>query len=273
MRIVRTIAEMASLGGGDLGFVPTMGAFHEGHLMLMREARKQNPRVCVSLFVNPLQFGPNEDFDRYPRDEERDFSLASGEGIDYLFAPGKDELYSNEMTRIHVPNLGDRWEGRSRPGHFDGVATIVAKLFNIVLPRNAYFGWKDLQQCLVVSRLVTDLALPVRLNFLETVREQDGLAMSSRNRYLSSKERGIAPLLRRTLESIAASIRLEGSSPEQLIADGRDRLEKSGFEVEYLELVSLSDLQIVRQTSDAALIIAAKLGTTRLIDNLRLEAT
>lgn len=261
---------MRSLGGGDLGFVPTMGAFHEGHLSLMREARQHHKTVCVSLFVNPLQFGPNEDLEKYPRNEARDFELANSVGVDIVFAPSREEIYPRQSTMIHVAGLSDLWEGQVRPGHFDGVATVVAKLFNIVRPDIAYFGWKDLQQCLVINRMTEDLNQGVKLKFLDTVREPDGLAMSSRNAYLTPELRAKAPLLQRALGNLVGSFSNNAGDIDAQLENGRELLSSSGFLVDYLELVSLSDLRPVRKLDDAALIVAAKLGSTRLIDNVRL---
>lgn len=262
---------MRALGGGDLGFVPTMGAFHEGHLSLMRRARQNHQQVCVSLFVNPLQFGRGEDLGKYPRDESRDFHLAEGEGVDFMFAPTSSEIYPRESTTVHVPEITQSWEGKSRPGHFDGVATVVAKLFNIVRPRVAYFGWKDLQQCLVVRRMVEDLDIPLHLDFVDTIREPDGLAMSSRNQYLTEAERNRAPMLHRCLTALSDSISKGSSDIDQLLSDAKAELAGAGFDVDYLEMVSLVNLTPTRVAKDAAIIAAAKLGTTRLIDNLRIN--
>lgn len=260
---------MAAARMPDTAFVPTMGAFHEGHLHLMREAKKDGRPVCVSLFVNPLQFGPAEDLSRYPRNEQRDFDLAEQQGVDVIFAPVPAELTDHQNVSIHVKGLTERWEGAARPGHFDGVATIVAKLFNIVLPNVAYFGWKDLQQCLVIRQMVDDLNMPVRLEFLDTVRESDGLAMSSRNAYLSPEEREVAPRLYQTLQTASREIHADADI-DGVLHSSRQSLAQSGFVVDYFELVSLRNLEPIRARSDCALIVAAKLGTTRLIDNLRL---
>ncbi len=256
---------MQQLAGGDLGFVPTMGAFHEGHMQLMREAREHHSVAAVSLFVNPLQFGPNEDLANYPRDEARDFRLADEAGIDIMFAPTVDEIYPHAGTTIKVPDLTTRWEAEIRPGHYDGVATVVAKLFNIVRPRTAYFGWKDLQQCLVIKRMVEDLNMPVMLGFVDTVREDDGLAMSSRNAYLSPEERCKAPQLSRTISRVASE---KGSA--QALAEARKSLEGDGFLVDYLAAVNAGTLQPLNpQDREGAIIVAARLGKTRLIDNMR----
>lgn len=261
---------MESLGAKALGFVPTMGAFHEGHLSLMREARKNHALVCVSLFVNPLQFGANEDFGRYPRNEDRDFSMAKEAGVDIMFAPSTEQIYPRKTTTIHVAGLSELWEGKTRPGHFDGVATVVAKLFNIVRPHSAYFGYKDLQQCFTIRRMVEDLNMPVQLHFIETVREPDGLAFSSRNVYLTADQRRAAPMLYKTLVSVAKSIEHREDAPGRLVKGGKSRLEDHGFDVDYLELVSTDDFQRTEVVTHSALIVAARLGTTRLIDNLRL---
>jgi pantoate--beta-alanine ligase len=261
---------MAALGGGDLGFVPTMGAFHQGHLHLMSEARKRHSSLCISIFVNPLQFGQGEDYEKYPRDEERDFALAEQHGVDYIFAPPASEIYPRVSTLVHVPEITELWEGLSRPGHFDGVATIVAKLFLITDPAVAYFGWKDLQQCLVIRRMVEDLNFRTQLEFLDTVREEDGLAMSSRNAYLSGEERLVARKLHTTLTDLSNSASASLATIEEEIRQAKIRLQESGFTVDYLELVSLEDLRPLRNPGPAAFIVAAKLGRTRLIDNVRL---
>lgn len=263
---------MQALRGGDLGFVPTMGAFHEGHLSLMRAARAAHERVCVSLFVNPLQFGVGEDFSRYPKTEMRDFELAESLGIDVMFAPRAAAMFSGDATRVHVPGVTTRWEGAFRPGHFDGVATVVAKLFGLVDPDTAYFGWKDLQQCLVIRRMVADLSFAVRLEFRETIREVDGLAKSSRNAYLSPEERTRAPELYSTLRGLEDA--LAGSAArlgevESLLDQAKRRLAGFGFEIDYLELVDQEEMEPLRTSGAAALIVAARLGTTRLIDNIR----
>lgn len=273
MRVLRTRSEFQEHAGGDLGFVPTMGAFHEGHLSLMREAMKSHERTCVSLFVNPLQFGQGEDFSRYPRDEERDFRLAREVGVDLMFAPDVNEIYPRNSTTIHVPEITDLWEGASRPGHFDGVATVVSKLLNIVQPRTAYFGWKDLQQCLVIQRMVEDLNTGIHLSFQETVREPDGLALSSRNAYLDPERRATAPKLYETLVHLSqiAGEGLSADSIEQKLDEAREKLTGFGFDVIYLELVSALTLTPLREGGSAAVIAAARLGSTRLIDNVRFD--
>jgi len=272
LRIARTAAELDLDLTRPIGFVPTMGAFHEGHLQLMRRAREECEQVVVSLFVNPLQFGPKEDFARYPRDEARDAEMAESVGADVLFAPGLEEVYPNKVTTIvHVPEVTDLWEGAQRPGHFDGVATVVAKLFNLVRPHIAFFGRKDLQQCTVVQRMVDDLNMPIRLSIEPTVREADGLAMSSRNRYLSPEHRAIAPQIHLQMSQSKQNI-LRGDSPVKECEEARNRLNAAGFSVDYFAYVdSRSMLPLESYSQGANLICAARLGTTRLIDNILVE--
>ncbi|RYG28225.1 pantoate--beta-alanine ligase [bacterium] len=269
MRIARTITEVERWPEGH-GFVPTMGALHAGHRKLLEVAREECARVTLSIFVNPLQFGLDEDLSRYPRPIEADLAIAEAVGIDQVFLPGVEEMYPSSPTKIHVPAITDLWEGASRPGHFDGVATVVAKLFGIVGAQTAYFGRKDLQQCLVVRKMVRDLSLPISLVLVPTVREEDGLARSSRNVYLSPEERAVAPEIYATLTEIAARIRETGSN-DALVA-GEKRLADAGFEVDYLGYVDTRTLlPIPEYKPDSALIVAAKLGRTRLIDNIVLE--
>lgn len=275
MKIVRTLAEWENPAGARVGFVPTMGALHEGHLALMRKAREENDYVAVSIFVNPTQFGKNEDFTKYPRNLDRDAEMAASVGVDAIFAPEAGDMYPGLPTLIQVPGITELWEGASRPGHFDGVATVVLKLFNIVRADTAYFGQKDLQQCLVVRRMVRDLNVPIALRFLPTIREEDGLAMSSRNAYLSAEERSIAPLLHQVLQRAEASL-VGISSEKEKIAEtlsvGESSLRAAGFEVDYLALVDLDDMKpTVAPHLPSALVVAAKLGRTRLIDNVILH--
>jgi pantoate--beta-alanine ligase len=268
LRIARTIAELALDYSQRIGFVPTMGAFHEGHLVLMREAKAHNDVVVASLFVNPTQFAGGEDFDTYPRDESRDFGLAESVGVDVMFAPGVDEIYPRNTTTVVPRGAAIKWEGERRPGHFEGVATVVLKLFNIVRPNTAYFGLKDFQQCAVLRQMVADLNIPVHLEFLETVREADGLAMSSRNVYLSAEERKVAPLLYRELESVGDAAR-RGDSIEEALAFSCERLVAAGFRIDYLEVVDANSLEPTRRFSAPARVVGAVwLGRTRLIDNL-----
>ena len=248
-----------------------MGALHEGHLELVRRAKRHGGTTIVSVFVNPTQFGPSEDFARYPRDLNRDAALAESAGADVVYAPSVETMYPRgPITRVVVPKVTDRYEGAIRPGHFEGVATVVLKLFNQVRPDIALFGRKDLQQCAVVRRMVEDLDLGVSLEFVPTFREPDGLAMSSRNAYLSADERMLAPRLHETLERLA--LNLEEENVEERLDVERRNLESSGFKVDYLDLVSLRTFEAMRAFGpERALIVAARLGRTRLIDNLELR--
>ena len=242
MRIVRSAADLPR--GGEIGLVPTMGAFHEGHLALFRAARDENEIVVASLFVNPAQFGEGEDLERYPRDEERDARLAEEAGVDVLYVPAADEIYPPGFeTWVEVERLGSILEGEHRPGHFRGVATVCLKLFNLVRPRRAYFGQKDAQQVAIVRRMVRDLAVPVEIRIVPTARDEDGLALSSRNAYLSPEERERALALPRALAA-------------------RDRTLLNGLEVDYFEEADFEP---------RVLAAAVRVGNTRLIDNVVLE--
>lgn len=254
-----------------LAFVATMGALHEGHLELVRQARKRGETVVVSVFVNPTQFGPNEDFSRYPRNLERDTELAASAGADFVYAPSVDTMYPRgTMTKVVVPEVTDLYEGAARPGHFDGVSTVVLKLFNQVRPDVALFGRKDLQQCAVIRRMVEDLNLQIDLEFVPTYRESDGLAMSSRNVYLSSEERATAPFLHATLTRLAGELKAGGDS-KTLLSQARVALVEKGFDADYLDLISSRRFQPLSSVEDdAALVVAARLGKTRLIDNVEL---
>jgi pantoate--beta-alanine ligase len=262
MKVVRTIAEIRQVtlshkvGQDRIGLVPTMGAFHEGHLSLFRAARDECDVVVVSLFVNPAQFGANEDFDRYPRDEARDARLAEEAGVDFLFVPDERELYpAGFSTWVDVGETGA--EGEARPGHFRGVATVCLKLFNIVRPQVAYFGQKDAQQAALLRRMIRDLDLELELRVLPTVRDDDGLALSSRNAYLSSEERECALALPKALDA-GRSAHARGSDP---LAAARVAL--NGLEPEYVEVIDLDGVTV--------LAAAARVGSTRLIDNVILE--
>jgi len=283
MRIIRTIAEVreavreARIQGNSVGLVPTMGAFHAGHRALMHEARRSTDLVVVSLFVNPTQFGPNEDLSRYPRDEARDAALAEGAGVDILFAPAPAEIYPDGFaTTIHIAGITDVLDGASRGAHhFDGVATVVAKLFGIVAPDIAFFGQKDAQQVLVVRRLVRDLDIDVRIQAVPTVREPDGLAMSSRNVYLDPAARRQAAALNRALEAAAVAVE-QGERDAAVVVDvARRVLDDAGILPEYLELRTADDLSpVTTLTGDTLLAVAAHVGAARLIDNhlLRVSA-
>jgi pantoate--beta-alanine ligase len=271
LRIIRKVSELDLDRSKSIGFVPTMGAFHEGHLELMREAKRENDLCVVSLFVNPTQFGPGEDYGKYPRQESTDFEMARSAGADVMFAPEVSEIYGEKTTTIRVANVTDRWEGEKRPGHFEGVATVVAILFNIVEPTRAYFGLKDFQQCAVIRRIVEDLRYGIELRFVETVREEDGLAMSSRNAYLSPEERKKAPGLYRALQNAAQELRQstkDASTTEGILARHREELRASGFSVDYFALVDGATLEPLEYAQEGGrMIAAAHLNATRLIDN------
>lgn len=282
MRIVRTVAEVravvrdARAGGATVGLVPTMGALHDGHLSLIRRARVDNDLVVVSLFVNPTQFGVNEDLGSYPRDEARDAELAADAGADVLFAPSVDEVYPDGFaTSIHVSGVTEVLDGAHRgPGHFDGVATVVTKLFQMVAPDTAYFGQKDAQQVLVIRRLVRDLDIPVRIVACPIVREPDGLAMSSRNIYLDTASRQRATALNRALDAAESAVAQGQTSAAAVIGTARSVLADAGIDPEYLELRSPEDLrELDHVDGEALLAVAARFGAARLIDNRILEAT
>lgn len=258
--------------GERVGFVPTMGNLHVGHLSLVALARANAGRVVASVFVNPTQFGPNEDFARYPRTLEADATQLADAGCDLLFAPSVQEMYplgTDGHVRIEVPSLDGTLDGEFRPGHFSGVATVVAKLFGFVQPDVAVFGQKDFQQLLVVRRLVADLALPVAIVAGPTQREADGLALSSRNQYLSPEERARAPLISATLRDAAGRVR-RGDAIADVEAEGRARLEAAGFRVDYVAIRTDDDLRVPERGRRTGLVAlaAARLGATRLIDNL-----
>ena len=267
---VRAAVSQARRAGASVGLVPTMGAFHEGHLSLMRRAREQCDRVIVSLFVNPAQFNERADLDRYPRDERRDAALAAEAGVDLLFAPPAEQIYPPGFTTtVSVAGVTESLEGAARGrGHFDGVATVVAKLFNIVSPDVAYFGQKDAQQVAVIRQLVRDLDMPVRIEACPTVREPDGLAMSSRNVLLSGTQRERATALHRALAAARESVTTGERDAAAVRATAVAALTSSGIEPEYFELVSADTLVPVRRIEGEMLaLVAARVGATRLIDN------
>jgi pantoate--beta-alanine ligase len=262
-------------GGDRIALVPTMGNLHAGHLALVREARRLADRTVVSIFVNPLQFGPKEDFGAYPRTLERDRELLEAERADLLFAPSVQVVYprgQQEQTRVEVPVLSEILCGATRPGHFVGVATVVCKLFNMAQPDVAVFGEKDFQQLLVIRRMVEDLCLPVEVRGLATVREPDGLAMSSRNRYLTPEERVRAPVLYGALCRAGDRLR-EGSAASEVERWGEEELAASGFRPDYFGVRRAQDLQpVTKEDQDLVVLAAAYLGRARLIDNLRVSA-
>jgi pantoate--beta-alanine ligase len=257
-----------------IALVPTMGALHRGHLALVEAARRHCERVVASLFVNPKQFGPREDFTAYPRDEAADLAKFREGGVNLVFAPTVEEMYpAGFVTAVRVAGIGDELEGAHRPGHFDGVATVVSKLLLQCLPDIAYFGEKDYQQLLVVRRMTRDLDIPVKIEGVATVREPDGLALSSRNVYLSPEERRNAPLLYRVLNEIATALAAEPENVAAALQNGVAELRQAGFAPDYLELRDTADLSpLSRLDRPARLLAAAHLGRTRLIDNIPVDA-
>lgn len=255
-----------------IGFVPTMGNLHEGHLNLVREARKLCDVVVVSIFVNPIQFGPNEDFDNYPRTLEHDSHLLAEVGCDIVFAPSVEQMYGNHprLTNISVGEITNDLCGLQRPGHFDGVAVVVTKLFNIVQPNYAFFGQKDFQQLAVIKQLVRDLNMPIDVIGVPITRAEDGLALSSRNGYLSEQERKTAPTIYQTLKTAEADLH-NGQALSDVLEKIRVNLTDAGFIVDYIEARSPSLQKIDQFDQDVVLFIAAKLGKTRLIDNLQVK--
>ncbi len=258
---------------GSVGVVPTMGALHEGHLTLVRRARAENDHVFVSIFVNPTQFGPNEDFTAYPRDTERDLKLLEAEGVDYVFTPGVEEMYQpGAETYVDVGSITDRLEGEHRPGHFRGVATVVLKLLNILKPTRAYFGRKDAQQLVVIRRMVRDLNLDVEIVPVETVREADGLALSSRNAYLNDSERQAALCLSSAL-TLAREMWTRGTRDADYI---RRRMldiisDEELAKPDYVSIADPNTLEELERIHGPALIsMAVRIGRTRLIDNVTL---
>jgi pantoate--beta-alanine ligase len=281
MRTVRTVAELREALGDaprPVGLVPTMGAFHEGHLSLIRAARRDNETVVVSLFVNPAQFGPAEDLSAYPRDEQRDASLAQAEGVDVLFIPRVEEVYPpDHRTYVVMDGIATILEGspdHRGPAHFRGVMTVVTKLLNMVRPDRAYFGQKDAQQVLVIRKLVRDLDMPVEIMVCPTVRDEDGLALSSRNVYLSPPERERALALSRGLRAAEDKVRAGVIDRDSVLAAARAELDAANVEPEYLELRSAEDLSPVERVNGSTLLaVAARVGNARLIDNTMLGGT
>lgn len=276
MKVIDTIAGLRAAllaprrAGRRIGLVPTMGAFHEGHLSLMRRARTDCEVVVVSLFVNPAQFNDPADLERYPSARERDEALAAEIGVDYLFAPAVEEVYPPGFaTAVSVSGVTEPLEGAHRGrSHFDGVTTVVAKLFNIVGPDVAYFGQKDAQQALVIRRMVRDLDMPVRIEVAPTVREPDGLALSSRNAHLSPADRARATALHRALRAVQEAVRVGERDPDAARAHALAVLSASQIEPDYLELVSADTLEPVHRIDGNVLaVLAARVGPTRLIDN------
>jgi pantoate--beta-alanine ligase len=268
---VTAVSKEAHRAGKRVGFIPTMGALHQGHLSLVRTARAQSDVVIASVFVNPTQFGPKEDFSKYPRDTEKDSAMLAAEKTDYLFLPAVEEMYPpGATTWVTVQGLSDKLDGRSRPGHFHGVTTVVANLFNIVQPDMAFFGQKDAAQVAIVKKMVRDLNFDVRIVVCPIIRETDGLAMSSRNAYLNPEQRKQALVLYRSLMRVQTlADQGESSSARLKVAGEQVMAEEPAVKPDYFEIVSRDTLESVADISSGALVaVAAYVGTTRLIDNI-----
>ncbi len=279
MKIITTIAELQQIiheekqNGKSVGYVPTMGFLHEGHVSLMQRARKENDLVVLSIFVNPLQFGPNEDFDSYPRDIERDENMAKNIGVDYLFYPNVEEMYhGTPSVTVHVQSRTDCLCGKKRPGHFDGVATVLTKFFNIIQPNKAYFGLKDAQQVAVVEGLIQDFNFPVELVPVEIVREEDGLAKSSRNVFLSAEERQEAKELYQSLLKAQDAIAAGERNPDTIVKLVSDHISAHTHGlIDYVEVYQYPELQWVTTLSGQIIVaVAVKFTKARLIDNITL---
>jgi pantoate--beta-alanine ligase len=280
MQIISTIKDMQALSGvlkaenKSIGFVPTMGALHEGHLSLVRRSKAENDATVVSIFVNPAQFGPNEDFLKYPREVEKDVEKLSTEEVDTLFIPDEREMYPDGFsTSINIGKIGEILCGASRPGHFNSVATVVAKLFNIVTPDRSYFGQKDFQQTVVINKLVRDLNFGIDIVVCPTVRETDGLAMSSRNRYLNSDERKAAAILFKSLKFGEELILSNGIVNSVLIKEEMRKLihSESLAAIDYVEIVTANLGEVEKIKLPVAICLAVKIGKSRLIDNILVE--
>ena len=280
MKLVRSISEMNALSraarsrGAHLGLVPTMGALHEGHLSLVRAARERSDLVAASIFVNPTQFGPNEDFAKYPRALESDCALLEREGVELVFAPSVEEMYpQGAVTWVVVGGLSERLCGKSRPGHFRGVTTVVAKLFHIVEPDRAFFGQKDAAQVAIIQRMVRDLNMPVTIEVCPIVREPDGLAISSRNTYLSARERKSALVLHRSLMRVQKLFESGKRDPASLVAAAEPVfVSEPAVRLDYIEIVNPETLEPETAVTKRTLVaVAAFVGQTRLIDNILLE--
>ena len=255
-----------------IGFVPTMGNLHQGHLNLVREARKLCDVVVVSIFVNPIQFGPNEDYDNYPRTLDQDSQLLAEEGCDIIFAPSVEQMYGTQsrLTNISVSGITNDLCGAQRPGHFDGVAVVVTKLFNIVQPNFAFFGQKDFQQLAVIRTMVRDLNMPLEIIGVPIARAEDGLALSSRNGYLTAEQRKTAPAIYRALKTAETNLK-QGRSLQSVLDEIKSALVQVGFEIDYVEARTPLLEPLTQFDQDVVLFVAAKLGKTRLIDNLQVS--
>lgn len=278
MQTVKTVSELRSVVKNwrqqdlKIAFVPTMGNLHEGHLQLVKKARELADKVVVSIFVNPMQFGVGEDFETYPRTEEADSQKLVETATDCLFLPAVIEVYPGDIknqTRVEVPGISDILCGASRPDHFVGVTTVVSKLFNMVQPDLAVFGQKDFQQLMIIRRMAHDLSMPIEIVGVPTQREQDGLAMSSRNGYLDEQQRSLAPKLYETIKSIGQKIRSDNKDFSSLQEQAASTLNESGFRTDYFEIRNKDTLSPADETDESVVILAAAfLGNTRLIDNL-----
>ncbi len=271
IRALRVLVKTARMRGCKVGFVPTMGFLHQGHASLMRQSKKENDVTVLSIFVNPMQFGPKEDLKNYPRDIKKDEKLAKKENVDIIFYPSVDEIYpTGFLTNVEVADLSDRLCGASRPGHFKGVTTVVLKLINIVSPDVMYLGQKDAQQAFIIRRMVEDLNVPVDIKVMPTVREKDGLAMSSRNSYLSEEERKQAPVIFNALNVAKKKIQAGERRAVKIIGVIRSLIEtQSSGVIDYIQCVNTQDLLPVSRISGEVLIaLAVKFGRARLIDNV-----
>jgi pantoate--beta-alanine ligase len=280
---VETVATIAAVrervrawrkAGHRVAFVPTMGNLHAGHVSLIEAARRHGDRFVASIFVNPMQFGPNEDFAHYPRTPTDDERMLEAAGCDLMFMPAVAEIYPTgpeRATRVEVPGLSRILDGEVRPGHFEGVATIVTKLFHIVEPDIAVFGEKDFQQLTIIRRMVADLCMPVQIIAAPTVREADGFAKSSRNQYLNAQERALAPRIYQALQAGAQRLRAGDADYASIERAGFKELEGAGFRVDYFAVRQAADLTSPATTGDLVLLVAVRLRNTRLIDNIRIE--
>jgi len=271
-KLLRNAIRLEKRAGKTVAFVPTMGNLHEGHMQLVRKARQLADVVVVSIFVNPLQFGANEDLGNYPRTLAEDKQKLFAEGVNYLFYPGVEEIYPeglDKQCRVTVPELSETLCGASRPGHFTGVATVVSKLFNIVQPDSAVFGKKDFQQLAIIEKMVEDLCMPIDIVGIETARDVDGLALSSRNGYLTKQERAIAPFIHATLQELREAVACGFDNYVDLEKHAREKLKSVGFEPDYVSVRDARTLKEVNPyTEQIVILAAAKLGKTRLIDNV-----
>jgi len=271
-KLLRNAIRLEKRAGKTVAFVPTMGNLHEGHMQLVRKAMQLADVVVVSIFVNPLQFGANEDLGNYPRTLAEDKQKLFAEGVNYLFYPGVEEIYPeglDKQCRVTVPELSETLCGASRPGHFTGVATVVSKLFNIVQPDSAVFGKKDFQQLAIIEKMVEDLCMPIDIVGIETARDVDGLALSSRNGYLTKQERAIAPFIHATLQELREAVACGFDNYVDLEKHAREKLKSVGFEPDYVSVRDARTLKEVNPyTEQIVILAAAKLGKTRLIDNV-----